>query len=452
MKSMLTISQKLTSVLKRSHLAFMTSLSMVFCHTAMAVEDAPSTALQSDYIPAKLLLLDESDLAKTKAKFQNGDASVKEALDRIITAADKALKEKYYSVTSNPEIPASKNPHDYFSVGPYWWPDKNKKNGLPWIRKDGETNPTFRGPSADNKMFQRLVTATHVLSLAYYFTEEEKYARKASRFISHWFLEPDTKMNPHLNFAQSIPGRVAGRGIGIIEIRNLNRILDASVLIQPYTDLAFEEQFAEWNTIFLGWLLESANGQDEAKARNNHGTFYDSIVIGLALHLGFKDIAAQVTSLTKQRISSQINKDGKQPHELKRTRPYNYTAFNLVGMTSNARMAEHLNIDLWQQPNNSDQRIMKALDFAIENLSNEKCWPGKQEKKIEYYKLVSPALFIYKAYQDDSEVSSRIDSFLKVLAKKSPQAEQQLALCAVLFDYPFTLAPSNDAKFRSCTY
>jgi hypothetical protein len=407
---------------------------------------------EDSFEPTSLVILDINDLAATKVKFEREDDSVMPAVELIIKAADKALKGPYLSVTSNPEIPASNDNHDYFSVGPYWWPDKSKKNGLPWIRKDGQTNPTFRGRDADNKMFQRLVTATHNLSLAYYFTGEEKYARRASRFINHWFLAPETKMNPHLNFAQSIPGRVAGRGIGIIEIRNITRILDAAVLIQPYTDQAFEEQFAEWNTIFLGWLLESANGQDEAKMYNNHGTFYDATVIGLALHLGFDDIATQIAGLTQQRVRGQIEKDGKQPHELKRTRPFNYTAFNLVGFTSNARMAARHGIDIWQQPAENDQRILKALDFAFENLSNTKYWPGKQEKKIDYYKLAAPALFTYKAYANNEEVRSRIDQYIQILASKSPQAAQQIAVCAVLFDYPFTLPSDNDAKYRSCTY
>lgn len=405
-----------------------------------------------DYVPSSLVLLNLEDLAATKAKYEQGDPAVEGAIELILTEAEKTLKRQYLSVTSNPEIPASSNKHDYFSVGPYWWPNKSKKNGLPWIRKDGQTNPTFRGRDADNKMFQRLITATHNLSLAYYFTGDEEFARKASRFIKHWFLDPETKMNPHLNFAQSIPGKVAGRGIGIIELRSLTRILDAAVLIQPYTDQAFEEQFAEWNTIFLGWLLESANGQDEAKMYNNHGTFYDALVVGLALHLGFDRMSSQIAGLTKQRIRGQIKKDGKQPHELKRTRPYNYTAFNLVGFTSNARMASKIDIDLWQQPASTDQRILKALDFAFENLSNRKYWPGKQEKKIDYYKLVAPALFTYKAYENDDVVRARIEQYLSTLATKSPQAAQQLAVCAVLFDYPYPLPTNNDAKYRSCTY
>lgn len=35
------------------------------------------------------------------------------------------------------------------SVGPYWWPDPSKPDGLPYIRKDGHKNPE-RGKIGDS--------------------------------------------------------------------------------------------------------------------------------------------------------------------------------------------------------------------------------------------------------------------------------------------------------------
>ncbi|MDT0582210.1 MULTISPECIES: alginate lyase family protein [Alteromonadaceae] len=415
------------------------------------------TQATEEPVIARLVLLDEQDLLEVKAAYiaaknKNGRSIHTEAIKLILEQADKAMKTQYLSVTNNPEIPASKDNHDYFSVGPYWWPDKSKKNGLPWIRKDGQTNPTFRGPSADNKMFATLMNASHHLSLAYFFTGDKRYAQKAQRLLSHWFIRAETKMNPHLNFAQSIPGRVHGRGIGIIEFRDLLRILDAVTLIKEVSDQDFQASFNEWTTIFLGWLLESANGQDEAAKENNHGTFYDVLVIGIALHLGFDDLATKITALSKQRVKGQIKKNGKQPHELDRTRPFNYTAFNLVGFTRIANMSDRIGVSLWEQPSATDQRILKALEFAVANLSTTDYWPGKQEKSIDYYKLVAPALLARKAYAENPTVSQQIDQYLQIIASKSEQAKQQLAICAALFNYPYSLPSNNDVKYRSCTY
>lgn len=424
---------------------------MLVCMCASTQQTESVENTEANKIPNNLILLKKTDLESVKAAYEN-EGTYGSSIALIVDEADKALKLETLSVTTNPELPASNDKHDYFSVGPYWWPDPKSKNGLPWINRDGETNPTFRGLDSDNKQFQILVAATHDLSLAYYFTQDERYAQKAHRLIHGWFIDPETKMNPHLNFAQSIPGKVAGRGIGIIEFRNLLKVLDAAVLIQPYTDAKFEEQFNEWVTILFAWLLESQNGQDEARMHNNHGTFYDALVTGIALHLDYPEIAKKLTALTKQRISAQIEDDGQQPHELTRTRPFNYTAFNLNGFTSMARMSKLIDVDLWKQPSGSDERILKALTFAFENLDNTKFWPGKQEKYIDYYKLVAPALFVRLAYADNAAVSAQIDAFIIKLATRSKQAQHQLAVCSALFNYPYSTSPSSDVNYRSCIY
>ena len=31
--------------------------------------------------------------------------------------------------------------HDFYSEGDYWWPDPQTPDGLPYIRRDGQTNP-----------------------------------------------------------------------------------------------------------------------------------------------------------------------------------------------------------------------------------------------------------------------------------------------------------------------
>ncbi|TVO33114.1 alginate lyase family protein [Vibrio algivorus] len=59
------------------------------------------------------------------------------AIDALISSADKALKRKIDPVVNKTLLPASGNKHDYYSFGPYWWPNPDTKDGLPYIRKDG---------------------------------------------------------------------------------------------------------------------------------------------------------------------------------------------------------------------------------------------------------------------------------------------------------------------------
>ncbi len=48
-------------------------------------------------------------------------------------------------------LAASGDKHDYYSFPPYWWPDPSKKDGMPYLRKDGETNPAANSDATDKK-------------------------------------------------------------------------------------------------------------------------------------------------------------------------------------------------------------------------------------------------------------------------------------------------------------
>ena len=87
---------------------------------------------------------DIKQLAVTKAKVQSGDKSVMDAYKKLIASANKILAYKPVSVMDNVDMPPSGNKHDYVSLAPYWWPNPNTPNGLPYIRKDGEINPEVK--------------------------------------------------------------------------------------------------------------------------------------------------------------------------------------------------------------------------------------------------------------------------------------------------------------------
>ena len=55
--------------------------------------------------------------------------------------ADKLLNAVPYSVMDKEKTPASGDKHDYMSQARYYWPDPTKPDGLPYISRDGESNP-----------------------------------------------------------------------------------------------------------------------------------------------------------------------------------------------------------------------------------------------------------------------------------------------------------------------
>jgi hypothetical protein len=271
------------------------------------------------------------------------------------------------------------------SRGPYWWPDPSKPDGLPYIKKDGQRNPTYYDIS-DSQEINKVEDGALTLALAYYFTHENKYANFASKLIKTWFLNPETRQNPHLNFGQGIPGLNTGRGTGIIETRDLFRVGDAAILIQntPNWNTKDQEELKKWFSDYLTWMLESPIGKDEADSKNNHGTFYSEQVIAFALFTNRLDIANSEIEVFKNRMESQLKSDGSQPFELARTKSWDYVNMNLYGYFLIAILAENINISLWNYQISEGKNMKSALDWIVSYLKNEKVWDYEQIQKISF--------------------------------------------------------------------
>ncbi|HEY2344074.1 MAG TPA: alginate lyase family protein, partial [Chthoniobacteraceae bacterium] len=158
-------------------------------------------------------------LARAKERLNAGDTALKPAFDALIASADKDLRMAPQTVMDKPENPPSGDKHDYMSQAPYFWPDPTKKDGLPYIRKDGERNPESHDAHSDAPRMSRMANAAESLALAAYFTGKDEYAEHAAKLLRTWFLDPATRMNPNFNFAQAVPGVNTGRGTGMIESR-----------------------------------------------------------------------------------------------------------------------------------------------------------------------------------------------------------------------------------------
>jgi unsaturated chondroitin disaccharide hydrolase len=287
------------------------------------------------------------------------------ANDVLIGRADSALTGEPPSVTQKHRVPPSGDKHDFMSLGTYWWPDSTKPGGLPYVRHDGLVNPETR-VDFDDARFQSMFDAVQALAQAHRFTGNAKYSRRAATLLHAWFVDPATRMNPNLNYAQAIPGVTDGRGIGIIDTRNIAQLLDAIQLLAKSSALtdSDHEAIVAWSRSYLSWLLESKNGKEEQAALNNHGTWYDVQVVSLALFTGDTALARRIlVNETTPRIGVQIRPDGSQPLELERTRPIHYSAFNLDAYTQLAEMGRRVGVDLWQYEAPSGGSIRKALVF-----------------------------------------------------------------------------------------
>jgi len=341
--------------------------------TSTAAQVAPPNQL-------RVFLLDGNRLLAARAAIRKGDKILELALERLRRDAQKALAIEPQSVMSKQATPPSGSKHDYMSQAPYFWPNPKTADHLPYIRRDGERNPEINKIS-DHQSMDRMVSAVETLALAYFFDGDEKFAAKAAELLRVWFVDPSTRMNPNLEYAQFIPGVNTGRGIGLIETRGMTRLVDAIGLLagsRAWNELD-QKNLEQWFSSFLQWMLTSKNGRDEAAAKNNHGTYYDLQVSSFALFLGRKDLAiATLESARLKRIAIQIEPDGRQPLELVRTKGWSYSVGNLDGLTLLAILGERVRVDLFSYRTADGRGIRTALDYLVPFALGEKKWPDQQ--------------------------------------------------------------------------
>jgi hypothetical protein len=315
--------------------------------------------------PHQLTFYDELKLAQLSDKDP-------ELSNQLIDLAEKALDKGPYSVVQKSTIAPSGDPHDYWHPAPYWWPDPAKDDGLPYIRRDGFRVPgtVLNDPESgqyDRTRLQSMFDDTTILALAGTVSGQMKFSAHAAELVRAWFTNPETRMNPHLDYAQVRRGHNGDRGTkdGIIEFKDLYFFLDAVRLLKRNGALKEDDitAFEQWLTEYAKWLETSHSGKLELTANNNHGTFYEVQLLAIATFIGNARLAAGVRNRAKIRLITQINSDGKQPHELSRTKPRHYASFGLLGWTILARQLSTIGVDIWEVRAGGNGRIRRALEW-----------------------------------------------------------------------------------------
>ncbi len=280
--------------------------------------------------------------------------------------AEELLDTPRMSVVDRRLKAPSGNVHDYMSMGPYWWPNPDTEDGLPYVRRDGEENPETK----DCVTYQEMAVRVFDLALAAYYYDDTRFSTKAVKMIRDWHVNEETYMTPNLEYGQAIPGHCTGRSIGLIDTKYSYLVFNA-IRILEFLDAIDTDTLSrtkEWYVDFVNWMLTSENGVDEDNQPNNHGTWFDVQVAAAAIFTDRPALAQKTLFWAYyRRVLPQIMPDGAQSHELKRTRAITYSSLNLNGLFLLGNMARLQGVasPYWDAYNCGKCLILRAVDYYI---------------------------------------------------------------------------------------
>ena len=306
--------------------------------------------------------------------------------ERVLRAANTYLPEAPITITAYSSPRSKGGKHDYFSEGDYWWPDP-KNPGGPYIRRDGYSDP--QNFNDHREALIRLSLIVPALTAAWIITQEKRYAEHAAKHLRAWFVDPATRMNPTLEYAQAIWGVTPGRGTGIIDTLHLVEVSRAARHLEK-AEVMPAAEFADvrsWFAEYLDWMRTSRNGKEEEEAKNNHGTCWVAQAAAFAALTSNEDAMTMCRERFRDRLlPDQMAADGSFPLELARTKPFSYSLFDLDMLAVVCQIASSKGNsadNLWEFALPSGNRYKQAVDFMFPYILDKSKWPFAHD--VEYF-------------------------------------------------------------------
>ena len=283
-------------------------------------------------------------------------------------------------VDDKPLLPVSKDPHDYLSMGPYWWPDPSKPDGLPYIRRDCQLNPATA--KLDNQKLAKMRGKVVRLAGLAYFEGDKEAGRRAVEQLRVFFLDPKTRMNPHLKYGQAVPGRSSGRVYGLIDLYTLVDMTDALGMLVlagalPEKDMG---ELRKWFGEMARWMITDPMNESDKKICQNHGLSFRLVVVSFSLMTGDEATAREYAAPLPKLIHDAINDEGGMVEEAVRPDAWHYHLYAMGMLLRHCETSRKLGVDLLAPELDSGKRIRLALDRLAQAIETKKC-PCKQKNK-----------------------------------------------------------------------
>jgi hypothetical protein len=311
---------------------------------------------------------------------------------RILKAAEAYLAFEPKTITAFPSKKSPGGVHDFFSQADYFWPDPKNPDG-PYVNRDGQSNPD--NFNDHRKAMIALSIRMPALTAAWMLTKDRRYGLQASEHLRAWFVAPETRMNPNLEYSQGVHGVSTGRSYGIIDTLHLVEVARAASLVAPKLMNAEDNAaLKDWFRSYLAWLKTSEKGKTERDALNNHATCWALQAAEFARLIGDGETRDEVhRQYTDVLLPGQLGVDGSFPKELTRTKPYSYSIFNFDVMAALCQSLRGVGADLFAFRLADGRGVCKAAEFLYPYLKDKGAWPyAKDVEHFDALPVRSPGL------------------------------------------------------------
>jgi len=302
--------------------------------------------------------------------------------DRILKLAGQAFTLETPAITGQVATNSAGGLHDFYSQADYAWPNPANRSGLPYLTRDGESNPnTF---TYHRMVMRHMKDAVAALAAAYALTADDQYVTRAAVFLRVFFLDAKTRMNPNLQYAQAVLGESTGRSYGVIDTLHLVelpvavRFLEKSAAFPQEVDRGLKKWFADYSA----WIITSTNGVKEMNSANNHSIACYLQLASFAKFTGDE----KLLELCRRRFKdvlfpNQMTNNGSFPRELARTKPYGYSIFQADNLAALCVLLSTPNDELWKFTLPDGRTPRNAVDFIFPYLADKSQWLADGYKK-----------------------------------------------------------------------
>jgi hypothetical protein len=301
---------------------------------------------------------------------------------RILSAAEEYVSQSPITITAFPAKRSAGGLHDFFSQADYFWPNPKNPSG-PYINRDGQSNP--ENFDDHRRVMVALSKQMPALTAAWLLTGEKRYGRRAADHLRAWFVTPETRMNPNLQYAQAVLGVSTGRNYGIIDTLHLVEVARAASLLGPDVLPAVDrEKVKSWFASYLNWLCTSDRGIQERDTTNNHAMCWALQAAEFARLAGNDAIRQDVYRRYREVwLPNQMAPDGSFPRELARTKPYSYSIFNFDIVAGLCQSLKGLSPDPVAFQLSDGRGLSKAAEFMYPFLKDKTSW--KWARDVEHF-------------------------------------------------------------------